>query len=254
VVPDESNKDDKDKHEPLKFPVIPNHNVIIKLTDGISEDGYYVKSVVEHAPFRDDSRTSVVNHVWDIGGRYYEGIFPVDFGIHVRGEEFQGAAGPYAGDTTVQVTVKGSYATGGNADRALKKVIEQKWVDLRAKVADVFDSAKSADSYGVYSPPAASALGPVIESPAIGPSVGGRGPYAPPPAHVPPDVIEPSVVTPASARMHDPDKAELKADLLRQWKLADEALLIGRISDDAYRAMTTRIKAELRNLGEDLGE
>jgi len=238
VVPDESNTDDKDKHEPLMFPVIPNHNVIIKLTDAISEDGYYVKSVVEHAPYRDDSRTSVVNHVWDIAGRFYEGIFPVDFGIHVRGEEFQGASGPYAGDTTVQVTVKGSYVTGGTADGTLKRLIEQKWVDLRAKVADVFDSAKSAYGYAGYPSPPGSALGPVIEQPAIGPS----------------EVIEPAVVSRPSARADDPDKAELKADLMRQWKLADEAIMMGRISDDVHRAITTRIKAELRNLGEDLGE
>jgi hypothetical protein len=269
VVPDEGNKEDKDKHEPLKFPVIPNHNVIIKLTDAISEDGYYVKSVVEHAPYRDDSRTSVVNHVWDIGGRFYEGIFPIDFGIHVRGEEFQEVAGPYAGNTTVQVTVKGSYATGGNADGKLKLLIEQKWVDLRAKVASVFESSRSVYGSGDYPPPADSALASVIEPPAIGPSGGGRaaaiespagppdggrGAYAEPPAVVLSDVIEPAVVTPPSAWADDRDKAELKADLLRQWKVADEAVMIGRISDGAYRAMITRIKAELRNLGEDLGE
>ena len=270
VVPDESNADDNDKREPLKFPVIPNHNVIIKLTNAISEDGYYVKSVVEHAPFRDDSRTSVVNHVWDIAGRFYEGIFPVDFGIHVRGEELQGAPGPYAGDTTVHVTVKGSYATGGSADGALKKLIEQKWDNLHAKVGVVFDEAKSAYGHGSYPPPAGGALEPGIEPPAIGssgwahaqviesparpsgdrPSPGGAGAYVEPSAIVPPAVV----VTPSPARADDPDKAELKADLLRQWKLADEAVMMGRISDDVYRAMITRIKAELRNLGEDLGE
>jgi hypothetical protein len=238
VVPDEGNADDKDKHEPLKFPVIPNHSVIIKLTDAISEDGYYVKSVVEHAPYRDDGRTSVVNHGWDIAGRFYEGIFPVDFGIHVRGEELQGASGPYAGNTTAQVTVKGSYVTGGTADGTLKGLIEQKWVDLHAKVAAVFSSAKSDYGYPDYPSPPGSVLGPVIEPPAIGPS----------------DVIEPAVVTLPSARAGDLDKAELKADLLRQWRLADEAVMVGRIPDDVYRAMITRIKTELRNLGEDLGE
>ena len=254
LVPDESNTDDKDKHEPLKFPVTPNHNVIIKLTDAISKDGYYVKSVVQHAPYRDVGRTGVVNHGWDIAGRFYEGIFPVDFGIHVRGEEFQGASGPYAGNTTVQVTVKGAYVTGGNADGTLKRLIEQKWVALRAKVAAVFDSATSAYGSGDYPSQAGSTMEPVIEPPAIGLSGGGRRANAEPLAIGPSDVIEPAVVTQPSARADAPDKAELKADLLRQWKLADEAVMTGRIPDDVYRAMITRIKAELRNLGEDLGE
>jgi hypothetical protein len=270
VVPDENEESDKDKHQPLKYPVIPNHNVIIKLTDTISDGGYYVKSLVEHVPYRDDSRASVVNHVWDIAGRFYEGIFPIDFSVHVRGEEFQGAPGPFAGNTMVQVSVKGSYATGGNADGTLKGLIEQKWKDLRGLVEQVFQGAQAPGGLGDYPlPGGGNALGPVIEPPAIEPPsfespagplgdwppVGGPGRHpAAPPVVVPSEVIEPVVVASPSAPGGHPDKAELKADLLRQWKLADEAVMLGRISDDTYRAMVTRIKAELRNLGEDLGD
>ena len=91
--------------------------MITRLTDAISKDDYYVKSVVEHAPYRDDSRADVLNRVWDIAGRFYTGVFPIHFDIHVRGEEIPGASGASAGKTGVQVTVKGSYATGGNADQ-----------------------------------------------------------------------------------------------------------------------------------------
>jgi len=258
VVPDEHNADDKNRSRLDEFAgVIPNYSVIIRLTDAISKDDYYVKSVIEHAPYRDDSRADVLNRVWDIAGRFYTGVFPIDFDIHVRGEEIQGASGVSAGKTAVQVTVKGSYATGGNADGRLRESIENKWDDLHGKVMKVF-SDSAAMAYAGWPPaeadnprgqPAAVAVGQVVEPPAIE-----RGVNAEPPVIRPAEIVESAVVTPSAVREDANDKAELKADLRRRWKIADEAVMTGRISENVYRDIVTRIKAELRDLGEDLGE
>jgi hypothetical protein len=260
VVPDENNADDmrKDRGRLEEFAgVVPNYGVIIRLTDAISKDDYYVKSVVEHAPYRDDSRADVLNRVWDIAGRFYTGVFPIDFDIHVRGEEIQGASGVSAGKTAVQVTVKGSYATGGNADSRMRESIENKWDDLHGKVMQVFsDSATMA--YAGWPPaeedntlgqPAAIAVGEVFEPAAIE-----GGVNAEPPTVWSAEIVESVAATPPAVHEEGDDKAELKADLKRQWKTADEAVMTGRISENLYRDIVTRIKAELRDLGEDLGE
>jgi hypothetical protein len=260
VVPDENNTDDmrKDRGRLEEFAgVVPNYGVIIRLTDAISKDDYYVKSVVEHAPYRDDSRADVLNRVWDIAGRFYTGVFPIDFDIHVRGEEIQGASGVSAGKTAVQVTVKGSYATGGNADSRMRESIENKWDDLHGKVMQVFsDSATMAyagwppaEADNTLGQPAAIAVGEVFEPAAIEGGVNDE-----PPTVWSAEIVESAAPTPAAVHAEGDDKAELKADLKRQWKTADEAVMTGRISENLYRDIVTRIKAELRDLGEDLGE
>jgi len=258
VVPDENNTNDENRSRLDEFAgVVPNYSVIIKLTDAISKDDYYVKTVVEHEPYRDDSRADVLNRVWDIAGRFYTGVFPIDFDIHVRGEEIQGASGISAGKTAVQMTVKGSYATGGNADGRLRESIENKWDDLHGKVMKVFsDSAAmvyagwasdGADS--TLAQPTAVAVGEIVKPAAIG-----RGVTIEPLVIRSAELVESVVATPSAADEAAHDNAEQRADLRRQWKIADEAVMTGRISENVYRDIVTRIKAELRDLGEDLGE
>ena len=257
VVPDENVADDEHRSRLDEFVgVVPSYGVITRLTDAISKDDYYVKSVIEHAPYRDDSRADVLNRVWDIAGRFYTGVFPIDFDIHVRGEEIQGASGVYAGKSAVQVTVKGSYATGGNADGRLRDRIENKWDDLHGKVVKVF-SESAAMAYAAWAPtgadnpleqPAAVAVGEVVEPAAIE-----RGVDVEP---LPPaEIVRSVTVPPSDIRADAQDKAERKADLRRQWEIADEAVMTGRVSENVYREhRRTRIKTELRDLGEDLGE
>lgn len=253
VVPDENNTDDENRSRLAEFAgVVPSSSVIIRLTNAISKDDYYVKSVIEHAPFRDDSRANVLNRVWDIAGRFYTGVFPIDFDIHVRGEEIQGTSGASAGKTAVQVMVKGSYATGGNADGKLRETIEKKWDDLHGRVMKVFsDSAAMAydGASNALGQPTAVSKGQVIESAAIE-----RGEIVEPLAIGSAEIVESAIATPSAVREDDQDKAERKANLIRQWRVADEAVITGGIADDIYRAIVTRVKAELRDLGEDLGE
>jgi len=258
VIPDENNPGDENRSRLDEFAgVVPNYSVIIRLTDAISKDDYYVKSVVEHAPYRDDSRADVLNRVWDVTGRFYTGVFPIDFDIHVRGEEIQGASGASAGKTAVQVTVKGSYATGGNADGKLRERIENKWDDLHSKVTKVFSESAAMAYVGWPTAGADNTLGPtaavtaaeVFEPPALE-----RGVIPEPLTRNSAEIVESVIVTPSALRPEADDKAELKADLRRQWKIADEAVMTGRISENVYRDIVTRLKAELRDLGEDLGD
>ena len=61
------------------------------------------------------------------------------------------------------------------------------------------------------------------------------------------EIVEPEpLVTPPDDR----SSAERKADLLRQWSTADDAVMAGRISEETHRGIIARINTELRELGE----
>ena len=244
VVPDENKVADKDRRRVTEFAgVVPDHGVVSELTNVISGEDYYVKSVIEHPPFVDDSRAYVLNHVWDIAGRYYEGVFPIDFSINLRGEEVaQESSGIFSGKTVAEVTVKGSYARGGNADGALLGMIEKKWDALNDMVTGIL--AKRARANAAWSTTvtgdntAPSAIEPVPEMAAIEAGA------------IETEIIEAEIIEPANTETSANGKASRAAELQRQKKAAAEAVVAGRIGEDTYREIVAMINAELRDLGE----
>ncbi|MEV6343780.1 hypothetical protein [Actinoplanes sp. NPDC051851] len=234
VVPDEHCPDDVayGRNRTDEFPgVVPDPRTVAELTNTISADSYYVKSVVEHLPFRDDGRPNVVNRVWDITGRLYSGVFPIDFDINLRGEE-SGPAGALNGKTVAQVSVKGAYALGTlvgpdgtgpdgvivepdeRGDELLKR-IEDTWIGLHDRVIQLLAgrAGRAAGAPAISGPPDDALTGEVIEPPA------GESWH------------EPGISPAALADKHR--------------RAADVALLEGRISEQTHRQIITRIQAEL---------
>jgi hypothetical protein len=127
VVPDLNVKEDKDKLEPLIFHgLIPDHNTVITLTNAISENDYYIKRIIENPP-RTGEQANRVNRYWDIAGRKYDGVYPIDFHLVLSGEtitaeEFR----THLGITKVSLTVRGTYA-----NEIIKNKIEDSWERLR---------------------------------------------------------------------------------------------------------------------------
>jgi len=267
VIPDENNADDHEKarNKVDEFPeVVPDYRTVTELTNAISADGYYVKSVVEHPPYRDDGRPNVVNRVWDITGRRYDGIFPIDFDINLRGDEVgQGTSSTFSGKTVAQVTVKGSYAKGTTAEREkaedangagansegsgtkeedsgkeLLKQIEDTWTRLHDKVTQILATraAFASGTRAIAAPAEGVVLGEVIEQDddsASGAVIVDAGAFE---------------SDTASARSHD--GAHRVADLRKQRQAADDAVITGRISEEIYRGIIARIAAELTELRE----
>ncbi|WP_305783276.1 hypothetical protein [Symbioplanes lichenis] len=247
VVPDENRPGDvaARRTEPDEFAgVVPDPRTVAELTNGISADNFYVKSVVEHLPFRDDGRPNVVNRVWDITGRLYLGVFPIDFDINLRGEE-AGPAGALTGKTVAQVTVKGAYALGtlvdrdgdgpgtavvepdGRGDELLER-IESTWAGLHDRVVQLL-AGRASGARGIGGPPEDVLSGEVLD-PARETRNGsartawtGAGPEA--------VVLDmpPGPVSDAEARR----------------RAADEAVVNGTISEETHRGIIARIEAEL---------
>jgi hypothetical protein len=136
VVPDR--KVDVDPNLPREgrveyYNVVPDHQTVIELVNAVSDDDFYVKSVTEHLPKVDSSQVSMVRRVWDISGRSYDGVFPIDFDINVRGDEVgQRHGGRYASRTLAEITVQGAYA-----NPMMREKIEGKWDQLHDLVADL---------------------------------------------------------------------------------------------------------------------
>lgn len=232
--------------EPVRYGVVPDYRLVTELTNVIGEAGYYVKSVVEHLPYRDDGRENVLNRVWDIGGRWYEGVLPVDFGINVRGEELgEDDSRGSIGWTIAQVTVHGSYVN--DRELAQRAMIENTWKSLNDLVEGLL-RRRSNGSGGVRALSAGGAEGWADPRPASAAFAEDR--YGEPADRdvmvVDAEIIadEPVVVRPANAR------SERAAELRKKQDDADDAVMAGRISEDLHRRLIDRIEAELRELGE----
>jgi hypothetical protein len=224
--------------------VVPDYQTVTELTNLISEDGYYVKSVVEHLPFRDDGRGNVVNRVWDIAGRWYEGVFPVDFDINLRGEELGADDGRgLSGKTIAQVTVKGAYVN--ERELAQRAMIVQRWDTLHGHVTGLLGRRAGGDD-GVRAI-ASAGLGGWGDL-AHGVTLGGGDANGERFDHdtviVDAEIVEEPVVN----RIYD-DRPERIAELLRKQSAADDAVIAGRLSEDNHRGIIARIQAELRELG-----
>ena len=107
--------------------VIPGDETVIALTNALSEEGFYVKRVTENPP-RGGGRAEVVHRVWDIAGRSYQGVYPVEFHLVLTGDEAHpGDVRPESGSTKIQIVVQGAYT-----DDEMYKQVENTWTQLRA--------------------------------------------------------------------------------------------------------------------------
>ena len=71
VIPDRKIDADKGRQETLTFEgVVPDHTTVVALTNAVSEQGFYVKRVIENPP-RTGGRAEVINRYWDIGGQHF---------------------------------------------------------------------------------------------------------------------------------------------------------------------------------------
>ena len=87
--------------------VKPNHEVISALAKAITDSGMYLKRMVESYPQTSHAGAYLTNRFWDLAGRDYIGLYPVDFHLAVSGEEAHARAADsrLQVDITVQSTV-----------------------------------------------------------------------------------------------------------------------------------------------------
>jgi hypothetical protein len=140
VVPDRTAEDSDRGSYADEFDVIPDNETVIALTNAMSE-GYYVKRVIENPP-RSGGRADLVQRYWDIAGRKYEGVYPIDFHMILIGEEVhRGDIRPEAGTTKVRIVAKGAYTNDDMSNR-----VETVWNELSTLTRETLKGQASAGS------------------------------------------------------------------------------------------------------------
>lgn len=125
TVPDQGRDDLSERPEGRRYErAVPNAYTVARLTDLLSRDGYYVKSVEENPP-QAGHTVGVLNRVWDITGRRYNGLHPTGFHITLQGEETQPGA-PSSPHTIVQLSVRGACATN-RMEEVIIQVYDELW-------------------------------------------------------------------------------------------------------------------------------
>jgi hypothetical protein len=100
--------------------VIPDHEIVINLTNVLSSNEYYVRRIIEEQPNVDaGSKRS-----WEIIGRRYRGVWPIDFGLELSGEtNTQGRS------ARASLKVRGGYC-----NPEMKEHIENAWEQLKVLI------------------------------------------------------------------------------------------------------------------------
>jgi hypothetical protein len=198
--------------------VVPDHRMVTALTDALSAEEFYVKRVIENPPRTSKAGAHITNRYWDIAGRFYDGVYPIDFHSVLTGEEvYGGAARPHAGKTQVDVTVQGMVT-----DEEMRDQVEYLRDRLVVLINGTLDEL-----------PQTLAEMPLTTEESL-------------------DVVEEEEetlampVTPMQSIVTD-RAAVLRARLDK----LDDALLEGRISEARYEEMQARIEQELAELASE---
>lgn len=119
--------------------VIPNSETVATLTAALSNGDYYIKRVVENPP-QPGKRASVVHRYWDIAGRKYDGVYPIDFHLILTGDEVHDGGRVMSGRTSVSLSVRGAYATV-----EMDQKVHDEWHSLRRRIEIALNASRHAD-------------------------------------------------------------------------------------------------------------
>lgn len=109
----------------------PDQYLVVGLVQQLADQRYLVKSVVEH-PARPGRGVGLQHHVWDITGRRYRRVYPIDFRITVTGDEAEaGSSSPSS--TSIRLIVRGVHASTA-MEEEIVKAYEEIWARIETAV------------------------------------------------------------------------------------------------------------------------
>lgn len=139
VVPDLKRESDENRPKSTTYPgVVPNHQTVSKLTEMLSGREIYIKRIIENPPSTGEHARHH-HRYWDIGGRVYDKIYPIDFHLVVSGEEgFRNRARIPCDTTHISLRVQGAFANS-----AMETSIVKVWDELHAGIDAVLGQQAS---------------------------------------------------------------------------------------------------------------
>jgi hypothetical protein len=138
VFPEHADEDiDRDRYA-ANFDAIPDDETVIALTNALAENEFYIKRVTENPP-RSGGQADVMHRYWNIAGRSYQSVHPVDFHVVLTGEEVhRGDVRPESGTTKIRIVVQGAYT-----DDEMCARVDNEWRRIRAVTEEVLQSQAS---------------------------------------------------------------------------------------------------------------
>lgn len=210
MVPDLTLEEDQGKPESFRFDgVIPDHETVIDLTNELSKARYYVKRVIENPP-TSGAQANMLNRYWDIAGRRYDGVYPVDFHLVLTGEELHdGGIRARTGNTNIRISVQGAFTSRPDSRRNGHTDLADKIVQVWQHLCDTTITTMQRRAQ-----------------------------------HTRVLTVDPVDQNSLAAGEHIERIAVLHARL----DAADEAVIQGRISDSTYQSIREDVERELRDL------
>jgi hypothetical protein len=109
----------------------PDQHLVVGLVGQLSEQRHLVKSVVEHQP-RPGRGVGLQYRVWDVTGRRYRGVHPIDFRVTVAGDEAEAGATAQS-STSIRLIVRSVHASE-EMEAEILKAYEEIWARIGTAV------------------------------------------------------------------------------------------------------------------------
>jgi len=211
--------------EILREGVVPDSKMVSELITTISNANFYVKRVSENPARTSKEGAHKINRYWDIAGRQYDGVYPVDFHLVLTGEETVHRGGGYsAGQLKVEMSVQGA-VTDEVMDAKVQGVCDQ----LERLICSTLDRIPLATTAS------ASEQIPIVEVEPLIPEE--KNPVV----EKQPTVV--SIKEPVQA-----DTQDRQQKLIERIDRLEERLLEGAISEKLYLDLKAKYEQELNEL------
>ncbi|MEZ4864806.1 MAG: hypothetical protein R3C14_26070 [Caldilineaceae bacterium] len=118
-------------HSKIYSNVVLDHRVISRVIRNLNSINAYVKRVVENPAHTDKTNAHITNYFWDITGRHYKGIYPVDFHLVLTGKfnQDQDGRNSATADLYVQAFV---------TDKKMQKIVDDSKEELQEVIDETF--------------------------------------------------------------------------------------------------------------------
>lgn len=120
----------------------PDTATVVHLTNALSEAGFFINWIIENPPHT-GSAADITCRYWDVGGRYYQGVNPIDFHLIITGDQQGPESARLNCQTDINLSVKGAFI-----DDDMRCEIVNVWSRLNDVLAEALDTLQQRPGSG----------------------------------------------------------------------------------------------------------
>lgn len=102
------------KKEIVENNISPDYQTVSSIIKQLNENDIVLGNVIESAPHTGRGGSNVLYRRWDLGGHFFEGLWPLKFNLTIIGQQSAKLPGLQStGNTRIEVTVRSNYHEDG---------------------------------------------------------------------------------------------------------------------------------------------